>query len=163
MVAQSRHCALSRPGVSSSVGAIQGFIWGISVVANSIEAVVFDLGGVLVDWDPRYLYRKLFDGEAAMERFLGEVCSQAWNEGQDAGRPVSEATATLVAEHPDKAELIRAYYDRWPEMLAGSHPRTVAVLADLKKAGVPLFSLRVGFESHAARANLRTRSMTEAA
>ena len=111
------------------------------MMANTIEAVVFDLGGVLIDWDPRYLYRKLFDGEAAMERFLREVCNGAWNEKQDAGRKLSEATETLIADHPDKASMIRAYYDRWPEMLGGSLPQTVAVLADLKEAGIPLFSL----------------------
>ncbi len=102
---------------------------------------MFDLGGVLIDWDPRHLYRKLFDGEEAMERFLREVCNDAWNEKQDAGRKLSEATETLIAEHPGQAEMIRAYYDRWPEMLAGPLPRTVAVLADLKEAGIPLFSL----------------------
>ena len=110
-------------------------------MTEAVEAVVFDLGGVLIDWDPRHLYRKLFDDEAAMERFLHEVCNNAWNELQDAGRRISEATEALIAEHPDKAGLIRAYYDRWPEMLAGALPRTVAVLADLKKAGVPLLGL----------------------
>ncbi len=110
-------------------------------MAKTIEAVVFDLGGVLIDWDPRYLYRKLFASDEAMELFLYEVCNGAWNEKQDAGRKLSEATETLIVEHPDKADLIRAYYDRWPEMLAGSLPQTVAVLADLKEAGIPLFSL----------------------
>ncbi len=113
----------------------------MSIVAQTIKAVVFDLGGVLIDWDPRHLYRKLFDDEEAMELFLREVCTNSWNEQQDAGQGLSEATDTLIAEHPDKATLIRAYYDRWPEMLAGSLPRTVAVLADIKEAGVPLFSL----------------------
>lgn len=113
----------------------------MSIVARTIEGVVFDLGGVLIDWDPRYLYRKLFDDEEAMEVFLREVCNGAWNEKQDAGRRLSEATETLIAEHPDKADLIRAYYDRWPEMLAGSLPQTVAVLAELKEASIPLFSL----------------------
>ncbi len=113
----------------------------MSIVAKTIEAVVFDLGGVLIDWDPRHLYGKLFDGEEAMELFPREVCNGAWNEKQDAGRTLSEATETLIAEHPDKAKMIRAYYDRWPEMIAGSLPRTVAVLADLKEAGIPLFSL----------------------
>ncbi len=113
----------------------------MSIVTMTIEAVVFDLGGVLIDWNPRYLYRKLFDDEPAMERFLGEVCNSAWNEMQDAGRRLSEATETLIEDHPDKVGLIRAYYDRWPEMLAGSLPQTVAILAELKEAGIPLFSL----------------------
>lgn len=62
-----------------------------------VDTVVFDLGGVLIDWNPRHLYRRLFDDEAAMERFLAEVCSPAWNARQDAGRPWSEAVAELVA------------------------------------------------------------------
>ncbi len=116
-------------------------IAGVPILAKTIEAVVFDLGGVLIDWNPRYLYRKLFDSEEAMELFLREVCNDAWNAQQDAGRTFSEATEILIAEHPDKAELIRAYYDRWPEMLAGSLPRSVTILADLKAAGIPLYSL----------------------
>lgn len=76
----------------------------------AVSAVVFDLGGVLIDWDPRYLYRSLFGGdEAAMERFLATVCTPEWNRGQDAGRPWSEAIASLVAEHPEHADLIRAF------------------------------------------------------
>lgn len=110
-------------------------------MAKMIEAVVFDLGGVLIDWNPRYLYRKLFECEEAMELFLREVCNDAWNEKQDAGRTFSEATESLIAEHPDKADLIRAYHDRWPEMLGGSLPRSVAILADLREAVIPLYSL----------------------
>ena len=68
--------------------------------------VIFDLGGVLVDWDPRYLYRKLFGGDAAaMEHFLANVCTHSWNEQQDAGRTFAEACALLKAVHPDKAQL----------------------------------------------------------
>jgi FMN phosphatase YigB (HAD superfamily) len=71
------------------------------------DTVVFDLGGVLIDWDPRHLYRKLFAGnEAAMEHFLGTVCTHEWNRGQDAGRAFAEGARLLKAEHPDKAELI---------------------------------------------------------
>ena len=104
--------------------------------------VVFDLGGVLIDWDPRHLYRKLFPGDAAgMERFLSEVCTGAWNLQQDAGRPWAEATAALKAEYPAQAALIDAFHRRWPEMIAGPIAGTVDILADLKAAGTPLYAL----------------------
>lgn len=106
-----------------------------------IDTVVFDLGGVLIDWNPRYLYRQLFDDEAAMERFLAEVCTGAWNERQDAGRPWAEAVATLSADFPEHAPLIEAFRDRWTEMLAGPIHGSVAVLAELKARGVRLYAL----------------------
>ena len=92
--------------------------------------VIFDLGGVLVDWDPRYFYRKLFNGdEASMEDFLTNVCSPHWNEQQDAGRTFAEATQLLKLEHPKKKELIDAWLPGYPEMLAGTIPGTVEILA----------------------------------
>ena len=106
-----------------------------------IDTVVFDLGGVLIDWNPRYLYRQLFDDEVAMERFLAEVCTGAWNERQDAGRPWAEAVATLSADFPEHAPLIAAFRDRWKEMLAGPIHDSVAVLAELKACGVRLYAL----------------------
>jgi 2-haloacid dehalogenase len=105
------------------------------------RAVVFDLGGVLIDWNPRHLYRGLFDEEAAMERFLAEVCTQDWNERQDAGRPWGEAVADLCALHPDRRDLIEAYDARWAEMVSGAIGGTVGVLAELRAAGTPLFAL----------------------
>jgi 2-haloacid dehalogenase len=105
-------------------------------------AVIFDLGGVLIDWNPRYLYRSLFpDDEEGMEWFLANVTTQAWNEQQDLGRSWADAVAELSADHPDRAHLIRAYHQRWEEMLGGSHQDTVEVLAALKAAGVPLYAL----------------------
>ncbi|MGE5469130.1 MAG: HAD family hydrolase [Ignavibacteria bacterium] len=106
-----------------------------------IETVVFDLGGVLVDWDPRHLYRRLIPDEATRERFLAEVCPQSWNERQDAGRPVAEATAERLALFPQHAELVAAYYGRWEEMLAGTIADTVAVLEELHRRDVPLYAL----------------------
>lgn len=104
--------------------------------------VVFDLGGVLIDWNPRYLYRKLFAGdEATMERFLAEVCTSEWNLRQDAGRSWAEATASLKAEHPGQGAMIDAYHQRWPEMMAGQIEGTVAILRELKEAGRPLYAL----------------------
>jgi 2-haloacid dehalogenase len=105
------------------------------------RVAIFDLGGVLIDWDPRYLYRKLLPDEAAIEDFLARVCTQEWNELQDAGRSVDEATALLAAEHPECAELIAAYYGRFDEMMAGPIEGTVAVLDDLDRRGVPLYAL----------------------
>ncbi len=102
---------------------------------------MFDLGGVLLDWNPRYLYRQLFDDPAAMERFLADVCSPAWNERQDAGRPWDEAVAELSARHPDQADLIAAYHERWPETLRGEMPDSVAVLEELKELGLRLYAL----------------------
>ena len=103
--------------------------------------VVFDLGGVLIDWDPRYLFRQLFDDPDEMELFLAEVTTAEWNSHQDAGRPWAEAIEFLVAEHPERRELIEAFHRRWPEMLAGTIPGTVDVLAELRASGVRLLAL----------------------
>ena len=78
-------------------------------MTTQYAAVAFDLGGVLIDWNPRHLYRRLFGGdEVAMERFLAEVCSPAWNIRLDAGLPFAEGVAQLTREHPADAELIEA-------------------------------------------------------
>jgi 2-haloacid dehalogenase len=103
---------------------------------------VFDLGGVLVDWNPRYLYRSLFGGDdAAMERFLAEVCTPSWNDEQDRGRPFDEACALLVRDHPELRELIEAWPSRFDETMAGPIPGTVEILAELREHGVPLYAL----------------------
>jgi 2-haloacid dehalogenase len=105
------------------------------------RVVVFDLGGVLVDWNPRYLYRKLLPDEAAVERFLAEVCTHAWNEEQDGGRSWEAAVTELCLKHPEHQTLIRAYDERWEEMLGGSFPEVVEVLAAVVKQGVPRYAL----------------------
>jgi 2-haloacid dehalogenase len=107
----------------------------------AVKAAVFDLGGVLIDWDPRYLYRKLLADEAAVEEFLATVCTPEWNAELDRGRPFAEGVAELVERHPAQAAAITAYHERWPEMLGGEVPGAVAVLADLRAAGVPLYAL----------------------
>ena len=106
-----------------------------------VKAVVFDLGGVLIDWDPRYLYRKLLDDEAAEEEFPATVCTPEWNAEQDRGRPFAEGVAELVERHPVHAAAITAYHERWPEMLGGAVGGTVEVLAELRTAGVPVYAL----------------------
>lgn len=104
--------------------------------------VVFDLGGVLIDWNPRHLYRKLFPGdEAGMEHFLANVCTSEWNVCQDAGRPFAEAYALLTADHPDKRHLIEAWGARFDEMMAGAIEDSVAILAELRARGTPLYAL----------------------
>lgn len=109
---------------------------------NHLSAIVFDFGGVLFDWNPRYLYRKFFAGdEGAMERFLEEIEFSEWNLQQDAGRPFSEAVADGCRRHPEHCELIRAYDTRWEESLAGPIQATVEILHGLKQAGYPLFAL----------------------
>ncbi|WP_420998050.1 HAD family hydrolase [Cupriavidus sp. 30B13] len=107
----------------------------------TVNAVVFDFGGVLFDWNPEYLYRELIPDATERARFLSEVCSPAWNLRQDAGRPLREATEQLAAEHPAQAGLIRAFYGRWPQMLRGPLAGGVDLLERLHAARVPLFGL----------------------
>jgi 2-haloacid dehalogenase len=115
---------------------------GASQLKTSINAVVFDLGGVLIDWNPRHLYRKLFPGDAAaMELFLTTVVDFEWNAHQDAGRPFAEAVADASARHPQHASLIEAFDSRWEEMLAGPIHGTVTLLVSLRQRGVPLYAL----------------------
>lgn len=103
--------------------------------------VIFDIGGVLIDYDPRYLFRKIFDTDEQVEDFLENICTHEWNEAQDAGRPIVKAVAELHARHPDKHVLISAFYGRWLEMLNGAIEGTVAILAELKERRTPLYAL----------------------
>ena len=106
------------------------------------DIVVFDLGGVLIEWDPRHLYRKLFAGnDAAMEHFLATVCTHEWNRCQDAGRSFGEGARLLKAGHPDRAELIDAYFSRFDEMMPGPIAGTIDILAELRELGTPLYGL----------------------
>ncbi|KTC48270.1 haloacid dehalogenase [Pseudomonas fluorescens ABAC62] len=107
----------------------------------TIRAVVFDFGGVLFDWNPQHLYRKLIADDQERQWFLDNICTQAWNTEQDAGRPLAEATRTLTDRYPHHHTLIQAYYERWHEMLRGPLPEGVAILKALYAAHVPLFGL----------------------
>ncbi|GAB2784869.1 HAD family hydrolase [Dyella kyungheensis] len=110
-------------------------------MSKPIDTVIFDLGNVLIGWDPRRLYRQLIEDEAQMEWFLREVCNSEWNEQQDAGRPWTEATALLRGRFPEHAELIDAYHLRWEETLVGAMEDSVALLAELRARGVRLLAL----------------------
>lgn len=105
------------------------------------DIVIFDLGGVLIDWNPRYLYRKLFADEAAMEDFLGTVCTHEWHRHHDAGRSFADGARLLKELHPDKAELIDAFGLRAGEMIGGSIAEAVEVLEALRVRGVRLYGL----------------------
>ncbi len=108
--------------------------------SSAIEAVVFDIGGVLLDWDPRHLYRKLFDDEKEMERFLSEVCTLEWHDAHDRGVPMDVSCTELAAAHPEQAEMIWAWSKRSEEMLSGPIAGSVEILRELK-AAVPCYGL----------------------
>jgi 2-haloacid dehalogenase len=109
---------------------------------GAIDAVIFDIGGVLLDWDPRYLYRQLMDDEEEMERFLRDVCTMEWHEANDLGVSFEVTCAELADAHPEHAELIWAWGRRSEEMIGGPIDGTVAILRELKEGGkVRLFAL----------------------
>ncbi|MDA9572075.1 HAD family phosphatase [Flavobacteriaceae bacterium] len=99
---------------------------------NTIKNIIFDLGGVLVDWNPEYVYLDIFDGDQKkMQWFFDEVCTFDWNENQDAGYPIAQATADRIKLFPQYEEWIRMFYGRWEEMLGGAIEGTVALLKKL--------------------------------
>ncbi|MDM8159955.1 HAD family phosphatase [Labilibaculum sp. K2S] len=97
-----------------------------------IKNIIFDFGGVLIDWNPRYLYRNVFQDEVEMEYFLKEVCSTEWNIQQDAGRSLDEATEELVKKFPQYEKEIRNYYSDWAKMIRGAIEENAALIKDLK-------------------------------
>jgi 2-haloacid dehalogenase len=103
---------------------------------NEIDAIIFDLGGVLIDWNPSYLYDKMFENNEERKKFFFDnICTFEWNEKQDAGRSLQEATEELVQKHPEWKEYIEAFYGRWQEMLGGPIHGTVEVFRQLKETG----------------------------
>jgi 2-haloacid dehalogenase len=107
----------------------------------STKTIIWDLGNVLIDWSPRYLYDKLFSDKREQEHFLTQVCSMEWHNAVDAGRPTAEATEELVRKHPDLAHPIKAFYARWKEMFQGEIKGSVEILAELNQKGFPQYAL----------------------
>jgi 2-haloacid dehalogenase len=107
----------------------------------AVTTVVFDIGNVLIEWDPQHLYRRLIPDAAERTRFLAEVCTVAWNLEQDRGRSWAEAVAERTALFPEHAALIAAYDSGWQEMVPGPIAGSVAILDELEAAGVPLYAI----------------------
>jgi 2-haloacid dehalogenase len=110
-------------------------------VSRQVDAVVFDIGGVLLDWNPRYLYQHLFDDPAELDDFLARVCTSEWHATHDLGADTLTSCQALAREHPDYASQIMAWADRREEMISGQIEGTVAILDELRSAGVPCFVL----------------------
>lgn len=106
-----------------------------------MRTIVFDLGGVFADWNPRYLYRKIFSSTQEMEWFLTQVCSNAWNARQDAGRPFAEGIEQLQKEYPSYAEQIAAYFSRWDEMFGPDIAGMKEIFYQLKAKGFKVYGL----------------------
>lgn len=100
---------------------------------NTIDTIIFDLGGVLVDWNPAYLYNKIFEGNAQKTTwFLNNVCTTEWNTEQDSGRTIEEAEKVKIEEFPEYENLIKLYYKEWHNMFSGPIEKNVELLQKLK-------------------------------
>lgn len=103
--------------------------------------LIFDFGGVLIDWNPHYLYDSYFGDRAKTDWFLANICTMKWNEQVDAGKPMAEATAELVAKFPEWKKEIEMYFGRWIEMIGEAIPGMYELLLELKARGHRLFGL----------------------
>lgn len=108
---------------------------------KEIKNIVFDFGGVLLDWNPRYMYRTFFGDEKEMEYFLTHVCTEQWNAEQDKGRSFDEGIKLLQFQHPQYREAIQLFVDRWEEMLRCEIPESVEILRSVKNQGLRVFGL----------------------
>ena len=106
-----------------------------------IKNIIFDIGAVLVDWNPRYYYRTVIKDDARIERFLSEICTFDFNHTLDLGRPWEEARAELMAKAPDFEDMIDAYWHQWLHMFSGPIHETVDILMDIKRRGFPVYAL----------------------
>ena len=107
----------------------------------NIKNIIFDFGGVLMDWNPRYYFKGYFDDEEKMEFFLKNIATDEWNAEQDRGRTLAEGTKIQVAKHLEWKKEIRAYYDNWTIMLKSDIPANVAVLRKLANTNFDLLGL----------------------
>ncbi len=108
---------------------------------SSIKAIIFDFGGVLIQWDPHNVYRRYFDRPTQIDQFFAEINFASWNAEQDRGRPFTDGIAMLTSQFPQHAHLIRAYYDHFEDSIIGPITGTVEILRRLKQAGYPLYGL----------------------
>ena len=106
-----------------------------------IKNIIFDFGGVLLDWNPRYLYKSYFNNDEEMEHFLADICNGEWNVKQDAGRPFAEAVKELQAKFPEYVEAIQMYDDDWEKMLKCELPESIDLLKELKSMGYGIYGL----------------------
>ena len=102
---------------------------------QSVHTVVFDLGGVLIDWNPDYVYKHIYPDPSERQWFFDNICTHDWNLQQDAGRSLMEATEEKVKEHPQYENEIRAFYGRWEEMLGDAIHDTVEILDAIRSRG----------------------------
>ncbi|MCW3846250.1 HAD family phosphatase [Sphingomonas sp. LB-2] len=105
------------------------------------RAVIFDVGGVLFQWSPRFLYERLIEDGRALDAFLATVLTREWHFQHDCGRPFAETSAELIAQFPEHADLISVWQERFNETIPGPVPGTVEILEELDAAGVPLFCI----------------------
>lgn len=105
------------------------------------RAVIFDVGHVLYDWDPRYFYRRLIDDDRALDAFLRDVCTLDWHFQHDLGRPFAETSAELIERHPAQADLISAWGPHFTQQIGDPLPGMPAIVDALEAAGVPMFAL----------------------
>src|SRR4051812_12209129 len=110
-------------------------------MSDKIDTIIFDLGGVLIDWNPKYLYSKIFANADQMEFFFENICTSDWNEEQDAGRTLRDGTEFLIGKYPEHEENIRAFYGRWEEMLKGPIHETVEIFREIKRKGLRTYAL----------------------
>ena len=100
-----------------------------------LSTIVFDLGGVLIDWNPEYVFREVIPDAERRRYFFENICTHDWNIEQDAGRPLADATTLLVEQWPDWEHEVRSYYGRWSDMLGGPIPATVDLFRELRDLG----------------------------
>lgn len=129
------------PSKNVATATDSGHAWQTKKRRMKKNTIIFDLGNVLVRWDPANLYTKIFDDNEKADFFLKNVCTMDWHTEQDAGRSPQEGTEALVKDHPDWEPAIRAFYDRWKEMFAGPIDGSVQILDELKRKGYRVYAL----------------------